>query len=181
MKTSPQIALAVTAIAALLLIAGEGQWILSRRGDLLAREAQNQTAARMNVERRKDFEGIQSHQDTVLETLLKVMNAVVSEAPPPESFEPLRQAGIQVELLGEHRGFEYAFSSPMEFHRFVPALAALESEYPLLRVTELEMASGGDPFPKAATALQIRGKFSLVKNQAVSAQPSPASLRSVNK
>jgi len=180
MKTSPQIALVVTAVAALLLIAGEGQWILSRRGDLFSQEAQNQTAARMNAERRKDFEDLQTHQDTVLETLLKVTNAVVSEAPPPESFEPLRQAGIQVELQGEHRGFEYAFSSPMEFHRFVPALAALESEYPLLRVSELELESDGDPFPKAATALQIRGKFSLVKNQAVSAQPSLGSLHSAN-
>lgn len=180
MKTSPQIALVITAIAALLLIAGEGQWILSRRGDLLARGAQNRTATRMNMERKKDFEDLQTHQDSVIETLMKVTNAVVSEPPPPESFEPLRPAGIQVELLGEHHGFEYAFSSPMEFHRFVPALAALESEYPLLRVSELELESGGGPFPKTATALRIRGKFSLVKNQAAFAQPSPGSLHSVN-
>ena len=171
MKTSPLFAFAAAAAVALLVCGGEAQWLLNRRGDLLQRKAQSRMAAQENASRRKDLEDLQANQDTILERVQKVTNAIVQEAPAPGTFEPLRQSGIRVESLGEHHGFEYAFSSELEFHRLVPALAALESDYPLLRITELEIRSEHDPFAKAASPLHFEGKLTLIKAQAVASQP----------
>jgi len=147
------------------------QWLLSRRGDLIEKEARNRTAAREIASRQKDIEELLGNQDAILERVQKITNAIVQEAPAPGSFDPLRQSGIRVESLGDRNGFEYGFSSELEFHRLVPALAALESDYPLLRITELEISSQHDPFTKAVSPLHFEGRFTLIKAEAPASQP----------
>lgn len=178
MKTSPLFAFALTVAIAILFCGVELRWVLDRRGKLLEKEAQNRAALQENEVRRKDIVDLQAHKEAILETVQKITNGIVHEAPAPGSFEPLRRSGIRVVPSGEGHGFEYSFSSELEFHRLVPALAALESDYPLLRITELEIISNHNPFTKSASGLNFEGKFMLMRAQAVSSQFPSGSIRS---
>jgi hypothetical protein len=74
---------------------------------------------------------------------------------------------LGVHLTAEVKNGEairYRFTSTdVEFHRFLPALTALENQNQLLRFVRLDVESPGPAFRPSATALNIQGEFEVRK------------------
>ncbi len=88
----------------------------------------------------------------------------VSTRPPAPGAKPTGPPMFNYELT----------STSVEFHKFVPALAETENALPLLRFTKLSLISPQDPFFMEATALNITGTFTTLREGAVGPAPKEA-------
>lgn len=171
MKPSPFSTLLIFGVTSLSICAGELALLASRHGDIKDLHTQNQTDTHALEQRRSEIQGLQDNRDAILAALGRISAGLRDEAPPPSSFQAFRQSGIKVDFLTADNRFHYSFSSQIEFHRLLPALTALENDYPLLRISELELISNSEPFAKAAKALHVRGSFILPRLESSALQP----------
>ncbi len=165
MKTTPLLTLLALAMIALTATGLELHWLLARRGHLLALEQTQHARQRENDRRRKDIADLEANKASILASIQKIHNGISSTAPVAGSFQPLYTVGVPVELQpGTPESWEYRFGpSELEFHRLLPALRALENEYPLIRIHHLELVSSAQPFAPSASTISMRGSFSIVK------------------
>ena len=148
------------ALIALGIGSQEGLFLTTQQIANIAAETKNRQESANNLKSRREIQELQKNQVTIGDASGRVLNGLMTDPPDTESFSGLRQADIEVTASTRQLRdtFRYDFTtSKVEFHRFLPALTALENQNPLLRVVTLEMETAAGPFYKKATALNIRG------------------------
>jgi|GEM_PF-3263399 len=165
MKITPLLTFLTFSLAVTAVIGLELNGLLSRRGTLLALERTHQIRQRENDIQRKKLSELEKNESAITASIQKINSGVTSSAPVAGSFRPLYGAGIPVEFqMSSSETWDYQFGpAELEFHRLLPALTSLENEYPLLRFSHLELTSLAKPFTPSASAIHVRGTFSVMK------------------
>jgi hypothetical protein len=89
----------------------------------------------------------------------------------PETFGDLFSLGVQISPQEEsaNKGakiWTYKLSSTaIEYHRLMPAISALESQYPLGRFIEIDLKSKGPPFALSPGPIAFTGIFSTLRGR----------------
>ena len=89
----------------------------------------------------------------------------------PETFGDLFSLGVQISPQEEsaNKGtkiWTYKLSSStIEYHRLMPAIAALENQYPLGRFIEIDLKSKGLPFALTPGPIEFAGIFSTLRGR----------------
>jgi hypothetical protein len=87
----------------------------------------------------------------------------------PETFGDLFSLGVQISPQEEsaNKGakiWTYKLSSTaIEYHRLMPAISALENQYPLGRFIEIDLKSKGPPFALSPGPIAFTGIFSTLR------------------
>lgn len=89
----------------------------------------------------------------------------------PETFGDLFSLGVQISPQEEsaNKGakiWTYKLSSTtIEYHRLMPAISALENQYPLGRFIEIDLKSKGPPFALSPGPITFTGIFSTLRGR----------------
>jgi hypothetical protein len=89
----------------------------------------------------------------------------------PETFGDLFSLGVQISPQEEsaNKGakiWTYKLSSTtIEYHRLMPAISALENQYPLGRFIEIDLKSKGPPFALSPGPIAFTGIFSTLRGR----------------
>jgi hypothetical protein len=89
----------------------------------------------------------------------------------PETFGDLFSLGVQIspqEILANKgvKIWTYKLSSTtIEYHRLMPAISALENQYPLGRFLEIDLKSKRPPFALAPGPIEFAGIFSTLRGR----------------
>jgi hypothetical protein len=89
----------------------------------------------------------------------------------PETFGDLFSLGVQIspqEVLANKgvKIWTYKLSSTtIEYHRLMPAISALENQYPLGRFLEIDLKSKRPPFALAPGPIEFAGIFSTLRGR----------------
>jgi hypothetical protein len=89
----------------------------------------------------------------------------------PETFGDLFSLGVQIspqELLANKGVKIWTYklsSSTIEYHRLMPAISALENQYPLGRFIEIDLKSKRPPFALAPGPIDFAGIFSTLRGR----------------
>ena len=89
----------------------------------------------------------------------------------PETFGDLFSLGVQISPQEDsaNKGakiWTYKLSSTtIEYHRLMPAISALENQYPLGRFIEIDLKSKGPPFALSPGPIAFTGIFSTVRRR----------------
>ena len=87
----------------------------------------------------------------------------------PETFGDLFSLGVQIspQETAANKGakiWTYRLSSTtLEYHRLMPAISALENQYPLGRFIEIDLKSKGPPFALSPGPIAFNGIFSTLR------------------
>jgi hypothetical protein len=88
-----------------------------------------------------------------------------------ETFGDLFSLGVQIspQELSANKGVKiwtYKLSSAtIEYHRLMPAIAALENQYPLGRFIEIDLKSKSPPFALTPGPIEFTGIFSTLRGR----------------
>jgi len=89
----------------------------------------------------------------------------------PETFGDLFSLGVQIapQEVSANKGVKiwtYRLSSTtIEYHRLMPAISALENQYPLGRFIEIDLKSKGLPFALTPGPIEFAGIFSTLRGR----------------
>ena len=89
----------------------------------------------------------------------------------PETFGDLFSLGVQIspQELSANKGVKiwtYKLSSTtIEYHRLMPAISALENQYPLGRFIEIDLKSKSPPFTLTPGPIEFAGIFSTLRGR----------------
>ena len=88
-----------------------------------------------------------------------------------ETFGELFLLGVQIAAVDEPSNktatsWVYKLSSTtIEYHRLMPAISALENQYPLGRFTQIDLKSSGPPFAMSPGPVNFTGRFAILRGR----------------
>ena len=161
------------ALAAAVIVAGEGVFLLLKFEHILFKMAKNKNDASVLVAREAAIERLEKMRGT-LEAQTSALLA--GYAPEPlnisqETFGDLFLLGVQIAPLDEPANkaattWTYKLSSStIEYHRLLPAISALENQYPLGRFTQIDLKSTGPPFAMIPGPVNFNGRFAILRGR----------------
>jgi hypothetical protein len=89
----------------------------------------------------------------------------------PQTFGDLFSLGVQIspQEVSANKGVKIwtykLSSSTIEYHRLMPAISALENEYPLGRFIEIDLKSKSPPFALGPGPIEFTGIFSTLRGR----------------
>jgi hypothetical protein len=89
----------------------------------------------------------------------------------PETFGDLFSLGVQIspQEVSANKGVKIwtykLSSSTIEYHRLMPAISALENQYPLGRFIEIDLRSKSPPFALSPGPIEFSGIFSTLRGR----------------
>jgi hypothetical protein len=133
--------------------------------------AQNSEMTLSLAQREAALRRFKLKQDALEDKAALLLNGYSAEplAIGPESFGDLFSLGVQISPQDESANkaskvWTYKLSSTtIEYHRLMPAISALENQYPLGRFTEIDLKSKSPPFALSPGPIAFTGIFSILR------------------
>jgi hypothetical protein len=160
-------------LVAAVIVASEGVFLLLSFEHILSKLAKNTNDAsalvgrEVAIDRLERMRGIFEAQTSAL---------LAGYAPEPlnisqETFGDLFLLGVQIAPVDEPANkaatsWNYKLSSStIEYHRLMPAISALENQYPIGRFTQIDLKSTGPPFALSPGPVNFTGRFAILRGR----------------
>jgi hypothetical protein len=158
-------------LAAAFVVVAETVFLLLSLEHIQFKFAENTKQALALDKREAALERIEGMRAT-LEAQTSTLLAGYEPEPPDisrETFGELFVLGVQISRLDEpankiatHWTYKLS-SSSIEYHRLMPAIAALENQYPLGRFLEIDLKSTLPPFALSPGPVNFTGRFAILR------------------
>jgi len=160
-------------LASAVIVVAEGAFLLLSWEQIQSKLAQSTKEALALTERETSLQRIEGMQAT-LEAQTSTLLA--GYAPEPmnisqETFGELFLLGVQISPVEEPANkvapyWTYKLSSStIEYHRLMPAISALENQYPLGRFLEINLKSTRPPFATSPGPVIFTGRFAILRGR----------------
>ena len=160
-------------LAAVLIVGAEGAFLLLKFEYILSKLAKNTNDASALAGREIAIERLERMRGT-LEA--QTSGLLAGYAPEPlnisqETFGDLFLLGVQISPLDEPSNkaatsWNYKLSSSsIEYHRLIPAISALENQYPLGSFIQIDLKSTGPPFAMTPEPVNFTGRFAILRGR----------------
>lgn len=158
-------------VVAGVIVAGESAFLLLKVEQILSKMSKNANdavtlaAREMAIERLEKMRGTLEAQTSELLTGYAPETLNISQ----ESFGDLFLLGVQISPVDEPTNkpataWTYKLSSSnIEYHRLMPAISALENQYPIGRFTQIDLKSTGPPFAMSPGPVNFTGRFAILR------------------
>jgi hypothetical protein len=160
-------------LVAAVIVASEGVFLLLSFEHILSKLAKNNNDALALVGRKAALERMEAMRGT-LEAQTSVLLAGYTPEPlniSQQTFGDLFLLGVQISPLDEPANkaattWTYKLSSSnIEYHRLMPAISALENQYPIGRFTQIDLKSTGPPFALSPGPVNFTGRFAILRGR----------------
>ncbi|HYY28937.1 MAG TPA: hypothetical protein VE860_13370 [Chthoniobacterales bacterium] len=160
-------------LAAAFVVVAESVFLLLSFDHIRFKFAENTKQALTLAKREAALEQIEGMRAT-LEAQTSTLLAGYGPEPPDisqETFGELFVLGVQISRLDEPANkitacWTYKLSSTtIEYHRLMPAIAALENQYPLGRFLEIDLKSTRPPFALSPGPVNFTGRFAILRGR----------------
>jgi hypothetical protein len=160
-------------LAAAVIVAGEGVFLLLKFEHILSNLAKNTNDASALVGREVAIDRLERMRGT-FEAQTSALLAGYAAEPlniSQETFGDLFLLGVQIAPVDEPANkaatsWNYKLSSStIEYHRLMPAISALENQYPLGRFTQIDLKSTGPPFAMSPGPVNFTGRFAILRGR----------------
>ena len=160
-------------LVAAVIVASEGVFLLLSFEHILSKLAKNTNDTVALAAREVAIERLEKMRGT-LEAQTSVLLAGYTPEPlniSQETFGDLFLLGVQISPLDEPANkaattWTYKLSSStIEYHRLMPAISALENQYPLGRFTQIDLKSTGPPFAMIPGPVNFTGRFAIFRGR----------------
>jgi len=160
-------------LAAAAIVTGEGMFLLLKFEHILSKLAKNSNDVSALIGREVAIERLEKMRGT-LEAQTSALLAGYAAEPlniSQETFGDLFLLGVQIAPVDEPANkaattWTYKLSSStIEYHRLMPAISALENQYPLGRFTQIDLKSTGPPFAMIPGPVNFNGRFAILRGR----------------
>lgn len=160
-------------LASAVIVAAEAAFLLLNFERIQFKLAQNAKQTRALAERETALGRIEGMRGT-LEAQTSILLAGYTPEPlniSQETFGELFLMGVQISPLDEPANkvatsWTYKLSSStIEYHRLMPALSALENQYPIGRFIEIDLKSTRPPFAMSPGSVNFTGRFAILRGR----------------
>ena len=160
-------------LVGLTFVALEAVLLAARFEQLQTRIAQNSEMTFSLAKRETALQSFKLNKDAFENKAALLLSGYTPEpiAIGPDTFGDLFSLGVQISPQEEsaNKGakiWTYKLTSTtIEFHRLMPAIAALENQYPLGRFLEIDLKSKGPPFALSPGPIAFTGIFSTLRER----------------
>jgi hypothetical protein len=160
-------------LVAAVIVVGESVFLLLKFEYILSKLAKNTNDVSALAGREVTIERLERMRGT-LEAQTAALLA--GYAPEPlnisqETFGDLFLLGVQISPLDEPSNkaatsWNYKLSSSnIEYHRLMPAISALENQYPIGRFIQIDLKSTGPPFAMTPEPVNFTGRFAILRGR----------------
>ena len=158
-------------VVGLTIVGLEAMFLLARFEQFQGQIVQNSNMTLSLVQRAAALQRFKLKKDAIEEKAALLLSGYTPEplAIGPETFGDLFSLGVQISPQEEsaNKGakiWTYKLSSTtIEFHRLMPAISALENQYPLGRFIEIDLKSKRSPFALSPGPIAFTGIFSTLR------------------
>jgi hypothetical protein len=155
-------------VVGLTILALETFLLLARFDQFQGQVVQNSKMTLSIAQREAALQRFKLNKDAFEKKAALLLNGYTAEplAIGPETFGDLFSLGVQIspQETAANKGakiWTYKLSSTMlEYHRLMPAISALENQYPLGRFIEIDLRSKSPPFALSPGPIAFTGIFS---------------------
>jgi hypothetical protein len=160
-------------LVAAVIVAGESVFLLLSFEHILSKLAKNTNDALALTGREAAIERLERMRGT-LEAQTSALLAGYTPEPlniSQETFGDLFLLGVQISPLDEPANkaattWTYKLSSSnIEYHRLMPAISALENQYPIGRFIQIDLKSTGPPFAMSPGPVNFTGRFAILRGR----------------
>jgi hypothetical protein len=160
-------------VTAAFVVVAETVFLLLSLNHIQSKLAENTKQALALAKREAALEQIEGMRAT-LEAQTSTLLAGYGPEPldiDQETFGELFLLGVQISRLDEPANkiatcWTYKLSSSnIEYHRLMPAIAALENQYPLGRFLEIDLKSTLPPFALSPGPVNFTGRFAILRGR----------------
>jgi hypothetical protein len=160
-------------LTATLIVGAESVFLLLSFEKIQSKLAQNSKDALALAEREAALERIEGMRGT-LEAQTSILLAGCIPEPmniSQETFGELFLLGVQISPLDEPANKAAASwtyklsSSTIEYHRLLPAISALENQYPIGRFIQIDLKSTRPPFAMSPGPVNFTGRFAILRGR----------------
>ena len=160
-------------VVGVTIVALEAVFLIARFEQFQGRIAQNSNMTLSLAQREAALQRFKLKKDAIEDKAALLLSGYTREplAIGPETFGELFSLGVQIVPLEEsaNKGakiWTYKLSSTtIEYHRLMPAISALENQYPLGRFIEIDLKSKGPPFAQSPGPIAFTGIFSTLRER----------------
>jgi hypothetical protein len=160
-------------VVGLTIIALEALFLAARFDQYLGQIVQNNTMTLSLAQREAALQKFKLKKDAVESKTDFLLSGYNPEplAVGPETFGDLFSFGVQIspQEVSANKGVKiwtYKLSSAtIEYHRLMPAISALENQYPLGRFIDIDLRSKSPPFALTPGPVQFNGIFSTLRGR----------------
>jgi hypothetical protein len=158
-------------VAGVGIIALEAVFLIARFEQFQGQIVQNSNMTLSLAQRAAALQRFKLKKDAIENKAALLLSGYTPEpiAIGPESFGDLFSLGVQISPQEDsaNKGakiWTYKLSSTtIEYHRLMPAISALENQYPLGRFIEIDLKSKGPPFALRPGPIAFTGIFSTLR------------------
>jgi hypothetical protein len=158
-------------VVGLTIVALEALFLLTRFEQFQGQVAQNSMMTLSLAQREAALQRFKRKKDALEDTADLLLSGYSPQPLPigPETFGALFSLGVQIAPQEESakkgaRIWTYKLSSTtIEYHRLMPAISALENQYPLGRFLEIDLKSKNPPFALSPGPIAFTGIFSTLR------------------
>jgi hypothetical protein len=158
-------------VVGLTIVALEALFLLTRFEQFQGQVAQNSMMTLSLAQREAALQRFKRKKDALEDTADLLLSGYSPQPLPigPETFGELFSLGVQITPQEESakkgaRIWTYKLSSTtIEYHRLMPAISALENQYPLGRFIEIDLKSKNPPFALRPGPIAFTGIFSTLR------------------
>ena len=160
-------------VAAVTIVVMEALVLNARYEQFQARVLRNSEMSLSLMKREAALQRFQLQKDALEDKAALLLKGYTSEPIPvsEENFGDIFSLGVQISPQEEsaNKGakiWTYKLTSvTIEFHRLMPAISALENQYPLGRFIEIDLKSTRPPFALSPGPIAFTGIFSTLRGQ----------------
>jgi len=160
-------------VVGLTIIALEALFLDARYEQFQAQIAQNNKVTLSIAKREAALQRVKLKKDVFEDKAARLLTGYTPEpiAIGQDTFGDLFSLGVQISPQEEsaNKGakiWTYKLTSTtIEYHRLMPAIAALENQYPLGRFIEIDLKSKGPPFALSPGPIAFTGIFSTLRGR----------------
>ena len=160
-------------VVGVTIVALEALFLIARFEQFQGQIAQNSNMTLSLAQREAALQRFKLKKDAFEDKAALLLSGYTREplAIGPETFGDLFSLGVQIAPLEEsaNKGakiWTYKLSSTtIEYHRLMPAISALENQYPLGRFIEIDLKSKSPPFALSPGPIAFNGIFSTLRGR----------------
>jgi hypothetical protein len=160
-------------VVGLIIVGLETLFLFARYEQLQGQIAQNNEMTLSLARRQAALQRFKVKKDALEDKAALLLSGYSREplAIGPDTFGDLFSLGVQISPPEESakkaaKIWTYKLSSTaIEFHRLMPAIAALENQYPLGRFLEIDLKSKSPPFALSPGPIAFTGIFSTLRER----------------
>jgi hypothetical protein len=158
-------------VVGLTIVAVEAVFLAARFDQYLGQIVQNSTMTLSFAQREAALRKFKLKKDAIESKAAFLLSGHNPEplAVGPETFGDLFSLGVQItpQEVSANKGVKIwtyrLSSSTIEYHRLLPAISALENQYPLGRFIEIDLRSKNPPFALSPGPIEFSGIFSTLR------------------